>query len=175
MRRSQAFLSPLALFRTNQIPNPQRGPLSFVCYLLYMLLSVAQWVSVFLAVVVVLQSYSSLESQYRPCMVELDHEALLNGVAASTVSLFVAAVGWFVFLSNGGFERLGKAVGEEFWEQHGQKIAWGTLLLPLLLIPIVGASLGTSGDLAYFNLVSPALLVHPEVRKHETCVYLLCD
>ena len=143
-----------------------------------MLLSVVQWVSVFLALVVVLQSYSSLESQYRSCMVELDHEALLNGVAASTVTLFVAAVGWFVFLLAGdgaGFKVLSKALGEEFVKRHAYKIVLGPPLLFLLLIVVVGTSLGTSGDLAYFNLVSPALLVHPEVRKHETCVYLLCD
>lgn len=78
-----------------------------------MLLMVAQWVSVFLALVVVLQSYSSLESQYRPCMRELDHEALLNGVAASTVSLFVAAVGWIACLcawGEAGRDRLDKAL-----------------------------------------------------------------
>ena len=142
-----------------------------------MILSVVQWVSVFLALVVVLQSYSSLEYQYRSCMVELDHEALLNGVAASTVSLFVAVVGLVVFLVNGGFQRLRKAVqdlvGEEFWEQHKDKIVLGPPLFLLLLIVVVGASLGTSGNLAYFNLVSPALLMHPEVRNaNQTC---LCD
>ena len=97
--------------------------MSFACYLLYMLLSVAQWVSVFLALVVVLQSYSSLESQYRPCMRELDHEALLNGVAASTVSLFVLAVGWIpILILVVGEERLKKTMGDEFMKQHEGKI-----------------------------------------------------
>ena len=140
MRRSQAFLSPLALFRTNQIPNPKRGPLSFVCYLLYMLLSVAQWVSVFLALVVVLQSYSSLEYQYRPCMRELDHEALLNGVAASTVSLFVLAVGWVATVLISGAENsalMKKVFGEEIWEQHSFIIFLGVSLFFLLLIVVV--------------------------------------
>lgn len=159
-----SHLSPLALFRTDQIPNPQRGPVSFACYLLYMLLAVAQWVSVFLALVVVLLSYSSLKSQYRPCMRELDHEALLNGVAASTVSLFVAAVGWVAFLAVVGINRLNKAIGYDFLERHRPKIVLGPPLLFLLLIVVVGASLGTSENLAYFNLVSPALLMHPEVE-----------
>ena len=131
-----------------------------------MLLSVVQWVSVFLALVVVLQSYSALEYQYRRCMVELDHEALLNGVAASTVALFVLAVGWvpFMFIAMGK-ERLKKALGDQFFKQHAGKIIFGPPLFFLLLIVVVGASLGTSGNLAYFNLVSPALLMHPEVRK----------
>ena len=131
-----------------------------------MLLSVVQWVSVFLALVVVLQSYSSLESQYRSCMVELDHEALLNGVAASTVSLFVLAVGWIAMLIAMGEDRFKKtiSVSDEFWKQHGAKFIFGPPLLFLLLIVVVGTSLGTSGDLAYFNVVSPALLMHPEVR-----------
>ena len=160
-----SHLSPLALFRTDQIPNPQRGPVSFACYLLYMLLAVAQWVSVFLALVVVLQSYSSLKSQYRPCMRELDHEALLNGVAASTVSLFVAAVGWVAFmLVVVGEDRLREAIGYDFFQRHEGKIIFGPPLLFLLLIVVVGASLGTSENLAYFNLVSPALLMHPEVE-----------
>ena len=159
-----SHLSPLALFRTDQIPNPQRGPVSFACYLLYMLLAVAQWVSVFLALVVVLQSYSSLKSQFRSCMRELDHEALLNGVAASTVSLFVLAVGWFPFLAVGGEDRLREAIGYDFFQRHEGKIIFGPPLLFLLLIVVVGASLGTSENLAYFNLVSPALLMHPEVE-----------
>ena len=139
-----------------------------------MLLSVVQWVSVFLALVVVIQSYSSLESQYRPCMVELDHEALLNGVAAFTATLFVAAVCYVSFMVfGGGEERMNKAVGDDFWERHGGKIVKGPPALLLLLIVVVGALLGTSGNLAYFNLVSPALLMHPEVRNaNQTC---LCD
>ena len=47
-------------------------------YLLYMILGVVQWVSVFLALVVVFQSFFSLEFQYRPCMQELDQEAIRN-------------------------------------------------------------------------------------------------
>ena len=136
-------------------------------YLLYMTLAVVQWVSVFLALLIVVQSFFSLESQYRPCMQELDHEALLNGVAASTVSLFVVAVGWFaalVYLINNNEDRLKNALGKELFEQHRDKIILGPPLLFLLLIVVVGTSLGTSGDLAYFNLVSPALLMHPEVR-----------
>ena len=164
--------SSLSLSRNYQIPNPQRDPVSFAMYLLYMLLAVAQWVSVFLALVVVLQSYSSLENQYRPCMRVLDHEALLNVVAASTVSLFVAAVAWFPFLIIVGKleelvvqnEHIKKLFGNKFLVNHKLKIIFGPPLLFLLLIVVVGASLGTSENLAYFNLVSPALLMHPEVE-----------
>ena len=165
--------SSLSLSRNYQIPNPQRDPVSFAMYLLYMLLAVAQWVSVFLALVVVLQSYSSLENQYRPCMRVLDHEALLNVVAASTVSLFVAAVGWVVLMADedGDFGYTAaskfleeKVLGGEFCYAHRKKLVVGPPLLFLLLIVVVGGSLGTSEDLAYFNLVSPALLMHPEVE-----------
>ena len=59
-----------------EIPNPKRGWLSKLMYGLYMLMAAAQWVCVFLALVVAFQSYLSLEHQYRHCMVELDREAL---------------------------------------------------------------------------------------------------
>ena len=110
-------------------------------------------------------------------MRELEHDALLNGVAASTVSWFVLAVIWFVYVITVEQRILAgeHAISQEFYNQHSITIVFGPSLFFLLLIIVLGTSLGTSGDLAYFNLVSPALLIHPEVRKHETCVYLLYD
>lgn len=49
-------------------------------------------------------------------------------------------------------------------DKHQLKILLGPPLLLLLLIVVVGTSLGNSESLAYFNLVSPALLMHPEVE-----------
>ena len=149
-------------------------------YLLYMTLAVVQWVSVFLALLIVVQSFFSLESQYRPCMQELDHEALLNVVAASTVCLFVAAVGWVAFLFAIGDDGVKKtfSVSRDLWKRgYKHKIAFGPPVFLFLLIVLVGVSLGTSGNLAYFNLVSPALLMHPEVgtTRSFVCTYSICD